>query len=183
LGNIAASQVDSVALALGKAYGPRIHVAAHLSMPAHALTTVRGPRYRADTIIAWLRDIMPDTIDHVIGITSQDISITKRNEDGTIKEPESKYVDFGVFGLAFINGPSSVVSSYRLGNGNGQRFYDRLCKVAVHEVGHNRGLPHCESPQCVMRDVVECIVSMDEAGRSLCDQCRYAANSQEGVFY
>lgn len=164
--------VDSIAVALMKEYGARVHIATPLPLPERAFTAVRSPRYRADTLIAWLRGVKPDTIDHIIGLTDQDISHTKYAAGRTIKEPRSKYRDFGIFGLGYLNGPSCVISTFRLGDCSEQRFFDRLCKITVHEVGHNRGLPHCTDQACVMRDAVERISSIDEAQRSFCAKCR-----------
>ena len=101
----------------------------------------------------------------------QDISITKYDAEGRIKEPASKYRDFGIFGLGYVGGPSCVVSTHRLGDGRNHHFFDRLKKIAVHEVGHNRSLPHCADTSCVMRDAVERIASIDRAGRSFCPAC------------
>lgn len=138
-------------------------------LPEEAFTAVRSPRYRADTLIAWLRVIKPDGVDLIVGLTAEDISITKHGADGSIKDPEWKYRDFGIFGLGYIGGPSCVVSTHRLGDGG--RSLDRLKKIAVHEVGHNRSLPHCADTTCVMRDAVERIANIDAAGSSFCARC------------
>lgn len=139
--------------------------------PKNAFIATRSPRYRADTLIAWLREIKPDSIDLIIGITTLDVSITKYGENGRIKEPSWKYCDFGIFGLGYLNGPSCVVSTYRLGAPKGTLFFNRLKKISVHEVGHNRGLAHCSDTTCVMRDAVEHISSIDAAGGAFCAIC------------
>lgn len=171
LGELPAAQLDSVRNALMDVHHALVFVAAPLDLPASAFTTVRTPRYRADTLIAWLRDMKPDSVDLILGITAQDISITKYNAFGAIKEPKGKYRDFGIFGLGYIGGPSCVVSTFRLGDGSGPVFFARLMKITVHEVGHNRCLPHCSDPRCVMRDAVERMSSIDAAGRTLCAHC------------
>lgn len=171
LGELPAAQLDSVRSALMEVHRARVFVAAPRDLPASAFTTVRTPRYRADTLIAWLRGIKPDSVDLILGITAQDISITKYDAYGAVKEPIGKYRDFGVFGLGYIGGPSCVVSTFRLGDGHSPAFYDRLMKITVHEVGHNRRLPHCPDPHCVMRDAVERMSTIDAAGRTLCARC------------
>lgn len=143
--------------------------ASSLDLPTTAVATLKTPRYRADSLIAWLRRIKPDSVDLIIGITGKDISITKLGSTGVIKEPVSKYQDYGIFGLAYVGGPSCVVSTFRLGTE--PLLSDRLNKIVVHEVGHNLGLPHCANPACVMRDAVERIGSIDDAGPSLCAVC------------
>ena len=172
LGEVDPAHVDSISIALSREHMVIPTVAPSIGLPASAYTTVRSPRYRADTLIAWLRAIKPDSVDLIVGITAQDISITKYGAAGNIKEPADKYRDFGVFGLGFIGGPSCVVSTFRLGDRNSQRLFDRLMKIAVHEVGHNRSLPHCTDPTCVMRDAVERIATIDAAERSFCAACK-----------
>ena len=163
--------LDSIAEALRQQHRAKVTIGTAVALPEQAFTEVRGPRYRADTLIAWLRDRKPDTVDHILGITAMDISITKYAADGSIKHPAAKYRDFGIFGLGYMNGPSCVVSTFRFGHDDDPHFFDRLCKVTVHELGHNRGLPHCSDPYCVMRDAVERMNSIDSAGRSFCRRC------------
>jgi archaemetzincin len=171
LGEVPVAQLDSVRSALMKVYYARVFMAAPRDLPPRAFTAVRTPRYRADTVIAWLRGEKPDSVDLILGITAQDISITKYDAFGAIKEPKGKYRDFGIFGLGYIGGPSCVVSTFRLGDGGSPVFFDRLMKITVHELGHNRRLPHCPDPRCVMRDAVERMSSIDAAGRTLCARC------------
>jgi len=171
LGEVPVAQLDSVRSALMAVHQARVLMAVARDLPASAFTTVRTPRYRADTVIAWLRGVKPDSVDLILGVTAQDISITKYDALGAIKEPIGKYRDFGIFGLGYIGGPSCVVSTFRLGEGRSAVFFDRLMKVTVHEIGHNRGLPHCADPSCVMRDAVERMSSIDAAGRTLCLRC------------
>jgi archaemetzincin len=44
-------------------------------------------------------------------------------------------------------------------------------KVAVHEVGHNRGLRHCSTRLCVMNDAAETVRTIDRVGLLLCEKC------------
>jgi archaemetzincin len=91
-------------------------------------------RYRADKIIAWLKTRgNPNEI--LVGITNQDISTTHHG-----------HYDFGVMGLGFRPGRACVASSFRLKNKNS--FY----KIILHEIGHNKGIPHCDSKNCMMMD-------------------------------
>lgn len=172
LGSVDHHQLDSAAAALSREHDAVVRIARPIELPASAHTNIRTPRYRADTLIAWLRAIKPDSADLIIGITQQDISITKYDSTGRIKEPAWKYRDFGIFGLGYIGGPSCVVSTFRLGEAPIPRFFDRLKKIAVHEVGHNRALPHCTDAACVMRDAVERIASIDAASAGFCTACR-----------
>ncbi|CUS90621.1 archaemetzincin, partial [Candidatus Kryptonium thompsonii] len=61
-----------------------------------------------------------------------------------------------VFGEAQLKGKVSIVSTFRLNEitygfpENKKLTAERLLKEAVHELGHNFGLLHCENYLCVM---------------------------------
>ncbi len=176
LGSIDSAHVYSVERALEAYYGFEVDVLPYRPMPEHAFTEIRKPRYRADTLIAWLRDELPDGYNHVLGLTDKDISITKYKdrEAGIIKDPEWKYKDFGIFGLGFRPGKSCVVSTYRLKKGRkGKKLFpERLRKIACHEIGHNLGLRHCPNENCFMRDAAESIKTIDAVDENLCADCK-----------
>lgn len=102
-------------------------------LPAFAFYAPRN-RYRADSIIHWLQQ-RASANETYIAITNADIS--------TIKE---RHKDFGVMGLGYQPGNACVASLYRLENKN------NLYKVAIHELGHTTGLPHCPGKTCYLRD-------------------------------
>lgn len=52
-------------------------------------------------------------------------------------------------GLGYMPGNACVISTFRL-KGNNQA--EKLYKVAIHELGHTQGLPHCPDKSCFMRD-------------------------------
>lgn len=75
-------------------------------------------------------------------------------------------------GLGFCLGKSCVVSTFRLKHTNQNIHLKRLQKVAVHEFGHNLGLPHCKDKKCVMTDAVESIKTIDNVQLALCNKCQ-----------
>lgn len=89
-----------------------------------------GNRYWADSIIHYLQKQSGEK-KYYLGVTAKDIS-TKKN----------KIVNWGVMGLGYHPGNACVISTFRLGEKN--NVSERLYKVAVHELGHNAGLPHCK---------------------------------------
>jgi archaemetzincin len=115
---------------------PNIILHKAIAIP-NAAYYIQRNRYRADTLIKLQSKLVgADTV--VIGMTSKDISTTKNN----IK-------DWGVMGLGYCPGNACVVSSYRLSPKDKlAQFY----KVAIHELGHTQGLPHCPNISCFMRD-------------------------------
>ncbi len=163
--------IDSISKAVKETYGYDVIVFEKIKPPANAFIHSKTPRYRADTLIRELRKSLPDSIRLILGVTPKDISFTKRDAHGNIKKPESRYADWGIFGLGFCPGKSCIVSTFRLST-NHPEFYNRLKKVAIHEIGHNLGLTHCPDEQCVMTDAAEKISTIDNVKLSLCDTCK-----------
>ncbi|NJO00523.1 MAG: hypothetical protein HC880_01525 [Bacteroidia bacterium] len=179
--------VDTAAVAevkrsIKKYYGFEVKVLAPIALPESARTTQiaafryyrpSANRFRADTLIRHLRNVIPLGYDYILGITASDISCTKKR-DGKIKDPTWMYTDWGIFGLGFCPGRSCVVSTYRLGRDTYDQeiIRNRLRKVANHELGHNLGLPHCPNPRCFMQDAMESMSTIDREPESLCGNCR-----------
>jgi len=67
-----------------------------------------------------------------------------------------------------------VVSTFRLSarGADEKKLRDRLRKVAIHEVGHVTGLPHCEASACVMRDAEASIETVDKETGVFCEPCK-----------
>lgn len=125
-------------------------------------------RYRADTLLKWLDQARPPGCDHLLGITSADISCTK-----------GPYPDWGIFGYGYMPGPSCVISTFRL-NRNARspdHFRERVVKVALHEVGHNLGLDHCPDKACLMVDAEGAMAAVDRERKALCAPCRAKLNT------
>lgn len=116
---------------------PKIVVKPPIKLPVKALNYTKK-RYRADSLIHFLgkRAMVNETI---IGLTTKDISISKKEV--------SK--DYGVFGFSLCPGNSGVISTFRIKHKN---KLEKLFKLAILEIGHTKGLPHCTSTNCFMRD-------------------------------
>ena len=148
------TKVNDVFLRIKKIY-PHTVLLAPIPLPAPAYYKERD-RYRADSIIAYLSRNTTDTC-VTIGLTAQDVSTTGK---GNIK-------DWGVMGLGYQPGNACVVSTFRL---NKHHLPDQLFKVAVHELGHTQGLPHCTTTTCFMRDAEGGNHLDEETG--FCPHCR-----------
>lgn len=128
-------EVDLIAKEISKIY-PHIEILKSIDFPENAYYQPRN-RYRADSIIKFLNSEAKNGFVK-LGLTSKDISVTK-----------GKNPDFGVMGLGYRPGKACVASTFRLNKSNkNSQFY----KVAIHELGHTQGLPHCPEKNCFMRD-------------------------------
>lgn len=82
-----------------------------------------------------------------------------------------------VFGLARIGGRHCLISTARLnprfwGEGfDGELFFERVLKEAVHELGHTFGLTHCRDPRCVMC-FSNSLSDTDYKSSSFCTDCQ-----------
>ena len=127
--------VTKVAEGIKKVY-PNVKVLDAIEFPENTYYKERN-RYRADSIIKFLNKKTKEGF-VTMGLTSKDISATR----GKIK-------DFGIMGLGYRPGKACVASKFRLSKENqDEQFY----KIAIHELGHTQGLPHCPEKMCFMRD-------------------------------
>ena len=163
---------DSISSTIKKTYGVDIVVLKSRPLPREAYVNIKTPRYRADRLIRILKTNLPDSIDYIVGLTHADISTTSRDKFGFVKEPKSKYEDWGIFGYGYRPGQSCVVSTFRIGKRSDKRFMDRLKKISIHELGHNLGLDHCDTKYCVMSDAAETIKTIDAEKSELCSVCK-----------
>jgi len=137
-----------------KQLNPNAVLSANIPFPAEAYYKPRN-RYRAEILLQYLKKtIGKDSV--VIGLSLLDIS-TKKGE----------VEDWGVMGLGYRPGNACVVSCFRLSKQNKQeQFY----KVALHELGHTEGLPHCPTQSCLMRDAEGGNPLDDE--KDFCNSCK-----------
>lgn len=132
-------------------YVSNVELSPRVDLPASAYYRPRG-RYRADSLIQWMgRQAKRDEV--ILGITTVDISTTK-----------NEHVDWGVMGLGFCPGNAAVASPYRMKN------RADFWKVAIHELGHTVGLPHCPVNTCFMRDADGGNPKAEE--KEFCPKCR-----------
>jgi archaemetzincin len=152
--------VTEVRQALLAFYGWTVTTLEPLALPKAAYYAPRR-RWRAEQLLTFLGPRLPSDGLRVIGLTAVDISTT----NGKIK-------DWGILGLGELPGRASVISTFRCHRTavSMKQARDRLAKVAVHELGHTLGLPHCPTRGCLMHDAEGKVSTTDEE-YEFCAQC------------
>jgi archaemetzincin len=136
-----------------------------LQLPTEPLprTAYYAPRsrYRAERLLSHLEQKVPAGAFRVMGVTSVDISTTK-----------GPHADWGILGLANLDGSVCVLSSFRCRRSAKSTAHARIRfeKTAVHELGHTFGLEHCPNEGCLMRDGNGTVLTTDSE-RELCEAC------------
>ena len=132
----------------------KIEINKPIALPIAALNTTKS-RYRADSLLRILNS-QTSNGNLTIGITTKDISSTKNN-----------IPDWGIMGLGYCPGKACVASTFRL---KGANKLEKLYKVAIHELGHTQGIPHCPIKNCLMQDAEGKDRLNDENG--FCNNCK-----------
>ena len=159
-GDVDDETVQAVAGGLQSFYGFHVTVLDPVEHPDEAWYEPRR-RWRAERLLAHLRASLPEGADRIIGVTEADISTTK-----------GEHEDWGILGLANMPGRAAVVSLFRCR----RRVADvppleRLRRVAIHELGHTLGLPHCPTEGCFLMDGGGSVETVDRE-TFLCEDCR-----------
>lgn len=82
-----------------------------------------------------------------------------------------------IFGQAYLNGRTGIVSIYRLSNerygieSDKKLLLERFSKEIIHELGHTFGLIHCHIPDCVMRSGTY-VEDIDQKSSNICSECQ-----------
>ncbi len=148
------------------------HLQAILGIPVESIGTVSIPadafqehrhQFDAGIILQHLLPLASPQYSRVLALTTVDLC-----------NPILTYV----YGEAAIGGKAAIVSSFRLRNNEDgtkpplDRYYERLAKVALHEVAHTLSLYHCETRECLMRFSAK-IAHLDELNPCFCRHCEF----------
>jgi len=132
-------------------------------LPRAARASARR-RWRAEKILEALQEDPPPGAFKVVAMTDAEISTTK----GDIP-------DWRVAGLGNIGGLACVTSMWINLRHSATRatLERRTADLVIHELGHTLGLPHCETPRCVMRDAKgRYLETADSSSGDFCDRCK-----------
>lgn len=162
LGEVDRERVDAVAARIRATFAVHAIVLDARPLPDLAFYQPRR-RFRGERIIDWLEATRPERASKILGLMSRDLSVTK-----------GRTYDWGVMGVASLERTSGVVSTYRLRGHDAPESLvrQRLCQIAVHELGHTFGLHHCDTPRCIMNDANGGIAAVDGSSGEFCDSCR-----------
>jgi len=163
LGSINEAELSWIVESVQDFYGVEVTLLEGDDLPESAYYAPRN-RYKAPKLLAYLEEVMPPSYTKIIGFTSVDIS-TKKGD----------YDDWGIMGLGKKPGKSCVVSSFRIKRGakSKEHLRERIEKVALHELGHTLGMPHCtHSTTCLMKDAQGKVKTLDTEQKLLCEVCQ-----------
>lgn len=162
MGRFTDRAVRVVAANLQALMGIRVDMLDPRDVPREAFRERRG-QYDAGIVLKHLSESSFPHCPRVLAVTTADLC-----------NPILTYV----YGEAEMGGRIAIVSNFRLRHdGDGSeapkdRYYERLVKVALHEVGHTFSLYHCDTPKCLMRFSPQ-IHDLDGLDVCFCERCEY----------
>lgn len=174
IGNIPENTLNILKHNIKHQYKSTVIILPTITLPDNFINYEKGKRYAASSVIKHLKEVMPDTVQYIVGITNEDIYTTKKDKWGNIRKPESTYKIWGILGLGYKPGKSCIISTARLYSDNEYQYMERIIKITLHEIGHNYGLDHCTDKNCLMTDAAERISTVDNAKNHLCSKCYYS---------
>lgn len=157
LGDVSPEYINVVKKSVKSFYGYDCIVSPKIEVTSDLITPIKK-RLSASKIL-----IKNFSLYNVLILTEKDICYKK----------DSNNPEWGIFGLGLRPGKTCVISTSRLTkNVSKGKTYERLEKVALHEIGHNLGLNHCiNNKECMMNDANGTIEQVDSEKIWFCEKC------------
>jgi archaemetzincin len=158
---VSSAELELVRRALEAVFAEPVSLLLRVELPSSAYYAPRS-RYRAEKLLEFLGPRLPSGGLRIAGITAADISTTK-----------APHADWGILGLATIDGRACVLSTFRCQRRakSAEHARIRFAKTAVHELAHTFGLDHCPTRGCLMEDGGGSVLTTDRES-DLCAACR-----------
>lgn len=163
MGRVSHTALRVIAANIQTLLGTPVEMLAAMEIPEEAFQPHRG-QYDAGLVLKHLAQCSFPHHSRLLAITDVDLCT-----------PIHTYV----FGEAELGLSRAIVSDFRLRHlENGDMtpegtYYERLAKVALHELAHTFSLYHCETPKCLMRFSYG-LGHLDELGIFFCERCSFA---------
>ncbi|MEP7374789.1 MAG: matrixin family metalloprotease [Chitinophagaceae bacterium] len=164
-------QLNSISKEIGSFYNRSVIILKPVNIPLTVHIAPNVELYSADSILNMLANLLNDEIIEVVGLTTKNIYILKKNTDKTKGKFWSDNVS-PVLGFGDYPGNCSVVSDYLFRTNDTTLLKHRLKSVIIHEIGHNLGLDHCTVEGCVMSEENRKIPVLDKGGNDYCNLCK-----------
>jgi archaemetzincin len=162
MGRIGEVAMRAVAANIQAIFTIEVDTCPPLAIPQHAYQDHRQ-QYDAALILKHLTQLSLPPYGRLLALTTVDLCIP---------------IFTFVYGEAEVGGKVAVVSAFRLRrNEDGspasmERYYERLVKVALHEVAHTFSVYHCEDTGCLMH-FSSTLSDLDKVKIMLCDRCEF----------
>ncbi len=162
LGTVGEMMLRVIAANLQALLGVGVDILPGRPLPEDAFDSARQ-QYSAARLLQYVDGCCPARYLKVLGVTAVDLFIPILTH---------------VFGEAQLGGRAAVVSEYRLRTGAmGCRvpmdyYYERVAKVAVHEIAHTLSLYHCDRPRCLMQFSAK-VEHLDGLHLVFCERCEF----------
>jgi len=150
--------INHVKKAISNIFGMETRTISLLDDIDFAFDPVRD-QYYSTVILEKLANMAPAGTKKILGITKEDLFIPILTH---------------VYGEAQLGGMACIVSLSRLMEGiatSRKKYYGRVSKEAIHELGHTFNLRHCRDQSCIMH-YCRTIDDVDKKSEQFCRYCK-----------